>query len=160
MKNIISSSLLLLLFLTACSHLPQAEQPTMTETGRSTPTASMTSTSQPTEPIEPSYIVEEFQGEALEIVNLINLRVQYLWEDNESEYSKLIYEDSPLQSFPLYKITKLKLTSEINIQEHKNVYQAVVSVQEYRMDGDQHNKTYVLLKSKENNGVWKIQDID
>ncbi|KOP65563.1 hypothetical protein AMS62_10120 [Bacillus sp. FJAT-18019] len=110
----------------------------------------------------PTYFKEdEFLGEELEIVKIINSRIHHLWEGNESEYMKLINKNSPLQSYPSYKIEKISLRSDITINEHKNVYQAIVSVTEKRLhDNEEHNPTYVFTKDKKDGSKWTILDID
>lgn len=110
----------------------------------------------------PSYIEEDiFLDEQLEIVKKINSRVQYLWEDNKDEYMKLINENSPLQSYPSYKIEKIELRNDISIIEHNNAFQAIVSVTEKRLDdNEEYNPTYVFTRDKKDGADWTFLDID
>lgn len=149
--------------LTACGDqsTKQAIQspPLATNESQSTPNTEETPNS--AEPEEPLYLAEEdYQGDELEIIKLMNLRMKCLWEENESDYMALIDENSPLGFSPKYKIKEIKLLRDIVVQEQKNIFQAVVSVNEDRYDDQEYNYTYVFRKNKEEGSTWKIADID
>lgn len=154
--------------LTACGDqsTKQAIQsaPLATNESQSTPNTEETPHSTESEELiyeEPLYLAEEeYQGDELEIIKLMNLRMKYLWEENESDYMALIDENSPLGFSPKYKIKEIKLLRNIVVQEQKNIFQAVVSVNEARYDDQEYNYTYVFRKNKEEGSTWKIADID
>lgn len=149
--------------LTACGDqsTKQAIQSTPLATNESQSTPNTEETPNSAEPKEPLYLAEEdYQGDELEIIKLMNLRMKYLWEENESDYMALIDENSPLGFFPKYKIKEIKLLRNIVVQEQKNIFQAVVSVNEARYDDQEYNYTYVFRKNKEEGSTWKIADID
>lgn len=110
----------------------------------------------------PMYLDEgQYAGDQLELIKLINLRMKYLWEVDETSYMKLFHKESPINGIPLFKIKSTTLRSEITIREHKNVYQAVVSVTELRYDNaEEENPTYVFQKDKTKGAEWRIRDID
>lgn len=112
--------------------------------------------------VSPTYLDEsKYQGEELEIIKLINLRIQYLWEGNEESYMKLIYEQSPLINFPAYKLEKASLRSDISFKEQSKIIQAVIGVEEVRLGEDEErNYVYVFSKRKEEGAKWGYQDID
>ncbi|GKU79183.1 hypothetical protein [Paenibacillus sp. L3-i20] len=128
-----------------------------TETASPTPTPM-----ESTIPESPTYIDEaNYEGDELEVIKVINLRVKYIWEENESDYMKLLYKDSMVSNFPSDKIVGISLRDTISITEQKYVYQAVVQVMQKRLDSTAEQiSVYVLLKTKEENASWTIQDID
>jgi hypothetical protein len=155
----------LLLILCACG-----SKPTRTEEISS---ATATSTHPPTEAIisPPEYIDEsKYSDDELEIVKLINLHIRYLYEENLSEYRKLIWPTSPINPdpiddsypFPRYKIKKVNFRDDIIITEQNNVFQGVVpvEVQTYNDENNIMSFVYVVLKGKKPDDKWMILDID
>jgi hypothetical protein len=155
----------LLLILSACGSKPA--------TTEEISSATATSTHPPTEAIisPPEYIDEsKYSGDKLEIVKLINLRVRYLYEENLSEYRKLMWPTSPVNPdpnddsypFPRYKIKKVHFRDDIKITEQNNVFQGVVPLEEQTYDDENNimSFVYVVLKGKKPDDKWMILDID
>jgi hypothetical protein len=155
----------LLLILCSCGSKPI--------TTEEIPSATVTSTLLPTEVIiqPPEYIDEnKYSGEKLEIVKLINQYIRYLYEENLSEYKKLMWPTSPINPdpnddsyhFPRYKIKKVHFRDDIKITEQNNVFQGVVPLEEQTYDEEYNimNNVYVFLRGKKLEDKWMILDID
>lgn len=110
----------------------------------------------------PQYLDEsKYESDELEIVKLINLRVQYLWEGNEEKYLKLFIENGPISQKPNYQINELVIEDEITFQEQKEIYQAVCRIKEIHTDQTESSTGYVFRKDKhDDQAVWMIADID
>jgi len=93
-------------------------------------------------------------------VRLINQRIKYVQEGNESKYLELFYEESPINGLPRYKLQRVKLTSDIEIREQRRFYIAVVQAEDIMETGEMFNSQYVFLKPKETDEGWQIADID
>ncbi|NMO97019.1 hypothetical protein [Paenibacillus lemnae] len=138
--NRIILSVMIICLMTACNNKPSNDSQPVGTSPEHPPAELEQSVEEPSlaEPEAPVYIeLGDYEGDQLEIVQLLNQRIQYLWGNNETDYLKLIQEGSPLNSFPSYKIMKISLLSEISIQEQNNVFQA-----------------------KKDGVGWKIYDID
>jgi len=103
---------------------------------------------------------DKYEGDELDIVRLINQRIKYVQEGNESKYMELFYEESPINGLPRYKLQKVKLTSDIEICEQRRFYIAVVQAEDIMETGEMFNSQYVFLKPKETDEGWQIADID
>lgn len=109
----------------------------------------------------PEYINENiYSGNELDIIRLINQRMKYTFEENESEYMKLFHATSPINGLPKYKLKTVKLLDEINIQEQKYSFVALVKAEDIVISGEAFNYNYVFIKAKNSNDEWKIGDID
>jgi hypothetical protein len=109
----------------------------------------------------PEYINESlYSGNELDIIRLINQRIKYTFEENESEYMGLFHATSPMNGLPKYKLKTVKLLTEIKIQEQKYSFVALVQAEDIVISGDLFNNNYVFIKAKNNNDGWKIGDID
>jgi len=109
----------------------------------------------------PDYINESmYSGNEIEIIRLINQRMKYTFEENESEYMKLFHATSPINGLPKYKLKTVKLIDKINIQEQKYSFVAQVKVEDVVITGEAFNNNYVFIKAKNSNDGWKIGDID
>jgi len=109
----------------------------------------------------PEYINESvYSGNELDIIRLINQRMKYTFEENESEYMKLFHATSPINGLPKYKLRTVKILEEINIQEQKYSFVALVKVEDIVMSGEAFNNNYVFIKAKNSKDGWKIGDID
>lgn len=109
----------------------------------------------------PKYIDEiNFTGNELDIIRLINQRIKYTFEENESEYMKLFYANSPINGLPKYKLKTVKLLNGIKISEQKYSYVALVEAEDTVISGEAFNNNYVFIKAKKTNDGWKIGDID
>lgn len=127
-------------------------------------------TATPAEPVDaaaaPVYLDEgAFLEKERPLIALINKRMQYLYEDNFDEYIKLILEESPVypqsdEGFPRFKVLTASVIGPISIQEQKKVFEAIVTVEETRNNGEIHTNTFVFLKDKSADVEWKIIDID
>ncbi|MFB9277875.1 hypothetical protein [Cohnella cellulosilytica] len=107
------------------------------------------------------YIPEDaYAGDELDIVRLINQRIKYSQDDNESEYLKLFYADSPINGLPNFKLRTVRLTEDIGIQEQKQAVVAVVLAEDVVSTGESFTSQYVFIKSRLTDDVWKIWDID
>jgi hypothetical protein len=118
--------------------------------------------STPSQEIEsPHYLIEsEYSGDELDIIKLINQRIKFIFEENESRYMELFHATSPINGMSKYKLKTVKLLTEINIQEQKNSYFALVKAEDILMSGESYSSSYVFLKAKNTDGGWKIGDID
>jgi len=86
--------------------------------------------------------------------------MKYTFEENESEYMKLFHATSPINGLPKYKLRTVKILEEINIQEQKYSFVALVKVEDIVMSGEAFNNNYVFIKAKNSKDGWKIGDID
>ncbi|MBD2843644.1 hypothetical protein IDH44_00455 [Paenibacillus sp. IB182496] len=113
-------------------------------------------------PSQPVYLTTEgATGDELEVLELINRRVQSLWEGDEDAYWRLMAPDAPFTTFPSYRIRELRMVEPVTIQEQQRLFQAVALVEEWRIDEDAPGHAmYVLHKSKEEGAAWRIADID
>jgi hypothetical protein len=109
----------------------------------------------------PEYINESlYSGNELDIIRLINQRIKYTFEENESKYMGLFHATSPINGLLKYKLKTVKLLAEIKIQEQKYSFVALVQAEDIVISGDLFNNNYVFIKAKNNNDGWKIGDID
>lgn len=110
---------------------------------------------------EAEYIREDkYTGDELDIVRLINQRIKYLQEENESEYMKLFYTDSPINGMSKFKLRAVRLTEDISIQQQKQAVVALARAEDVVSTGETFNSQYVFIKSKRTHDEWKILDID
>lgn len=109
----------------------------------------------------PRYIEEsDYSGDEQAIVRLINQRIKYSFEQNETEYMKLFHEFSPISGLQKYRLHTVKLLEDIHIQEQNYSHVAVVRTEDAFLTGESFNNQYVFIKWKKPGADWKIADID
>ncbi|MCM3173034.1 hypothetical protein [Paenibacillus sp. MER 99-2] len=112
---------------------------------------------------EPVYLDEtNYSGDELEIIQLINARIRYLWEEDEQQYLQLFQEQSGVSSIPSYKIKNVMFTSDLTIKEQRTLYEGLVFLEEVRDDGRESLSMYVFTKIKDegDSARWKFAGID
>ncbi|MGR6542682.1 hypothetical protein [Paenibacillus tundrae] len=112
---------------------------------------------------EPVYLDEtNYSGDELEIIQLINARIRYLWEEDEQQYLQLFQENSSISSMPSYKIKTAKLSGDLTIREQRTLYEGVIFLEEVRDDTRESRSMYVFTKIKDegDSARWKFADID
>ncbi|MFC4600771.1 hypothetical protein [Cohnella hongkongensis] len=109
----------------------------------------------------PEYIEESgYRGDELEIIRLVNQRMQYMYEEDEEKYMALFQPGSPISGLAGHRLKTVKLLDEIRIQEQKNWFVAVVHAEDVVTTGESFSNHYVFVKAKTGDSGWKIADID
>ncbi|MDR6726154.1 putative small secreted protein [Paenibacillus amylolyticus] len=100
-------------------------------------------------------IIDEtrYEGEELELVQLLNLSIKLRNERNETEYMKLITDDSPVGQMNTKKVTEVKIENIGDISDTQGTISAMIEME----GADSSLITYVFQKK---DGEWKIYDID
>ncbi|MFC9707354.1 hypothetical protein ACFTRD_04260 [Paenibacillus sp. NPDC056933] len=113
--------------------------------------------------IPPVYLDEtNYTGDELEIVKLMNVRMRYIWEEDEKGYMSLFDPQSPVSGMPASKVHKVISMSKIKIREQKKLYEALVMVTELRENGEEFGPSMVFWKKKADGDAakWVFADID
>ncbi|MDN8592641.1 hypothetical protein Q0V21_28370 [Paenibacillus sp. 11B] len=113
--------------------------------------------------IPPVYLDEtKYTGDELEIVQLMNVRMHYIWEEDEKGYMSLFDPQSPVSGMPVSKVRKVISMSKIKIREQKKLYEALVMVTELRANGEEFGPSMVFWKKKADGDAakWIFADID
>lgn len=118
--------------------------------------------------IPPVYLDEtNYTGDELEIVQLMNSRMRYMWEEDEKGYMSLFDPQSPVSGMPVssfsgFKVRKIISMSEITIREQKKLYEALVMVTELRENEEEASSSMVFRKKKSDGDAakWIFADID
>ncbi|CAM2977367.1 hypothetical protein MHB84_04760 [Paenibacillus sp. FSL F4-0087] len=113
--------------------------------------------------IPPVYLDEtKYTGDELEIVKLMNVRMRYIWEEDEEGYMSLFDPQSPVSGIPVSKVRKVISMSKIKIREQKKLYEALVMVTELRENGEEFGPSMVFWKKKADGDAakWIFADID
>jgi hypothetical protein len=113
--------------------------------------------------IPPVYLDEtNYTGDELEIVQLMNSRMRYMWEEDEKGYMSLFDPQSPVSGMPVSKVRKVISMSKIKIREQKKLYEALVMVTELRANGEEFGPSMVFWKKKADGDAakWIFADID
>ncbi|MGW7162389.1 hypothetical protein [Paenibacillus taichungensis] len=113
--------------------------------------------------IPPVYLDEtKYTGDELEIVKLMNVRMRYIWEEDEEGYMSLFDPQSPVSGIPVSKVRKVISMSKINIREQKKLYEALVMVTELRENEEEASSSMVFRKKKADGDAakWIFADID
>ncbi|PWW40794.1 MULTISPECIES: hypothetical protein [Paenibacillus] len=113
--------------------------------------------------IPPVYLDEtKYTGDELEIVKLMNVRMRYIWEEDEEGYMSLFDPQSPVSGMPVSKVRKVISMSKIKIREQKKLYEALVMVTELRENGEEFGPSMVFWKKKADGDAakWIFADID
>ncbi|RAI97364.1 hypothetical protein DET54_105328 [Paenibacillus pabuli] len=113
--------------------------------------------------IPPVYLDEtKYTGDELEIVKLMNVRMRYIWEEDEEGYMSLFDPQSPVLGMPVSKVRKVISMSKIKIREQKKLYEALVMVTELRENGEEFGPSMVFWKKKADGDAakWIFADID
>lgn len=113
--------------------------------------------------IPPVYLDEtKYTGDELEIVKLMNVRMRYIWEEDEKGYMSLFDPQSPVSGMPISKVRKVISMSKIKIREQKKLYEALVMVTELRENGEEFGPSMVFWKKKADGDAakWIFADID
>lgn len=114
----------------------------------------------------PAYLDEsKFSGEERPLIHLINLRMKYLFEEDQENYIALYTETAPIdrtlvKDFPRFKITSVDVDGGIVINEQRSLFEAVVQVKESRDFGEASSSVYVFQKGKDKDAEWLIADVD
>ncbi|RAW19378.1 hypothetical protein DC345_00955 [Paenibacillus taichungensis] len=111
----------------------------------------------------PVYLDEtKYTGDELEIVKLMNVRMRYIWEEDEKGYMSLFDPQSPVSGMPISKVRKVISMSKIKIREQKKLYEALVMVTELRENGEEFGPSMVFWKKKADDDAakWIFADID
>ncbi|MGC5770836.1 hypothetical protein [Paenibacillus pabuli] len=111
----------------------------------------------------PVYLDEtKYTGDELEIVQLMNSRMRYIWEEDEKGYMSLFDPQSPVSGMPVSKVRKVISMSKIKIREQKKLYEALVMVTELRENGEEFGPSMVFWKKKADGDAakWIFADID
>ncbi|MGM0881940.1 MAG: hypothetical protein ACQEXQ_13005 [Bacillota bacterium] len=114
----------------------------------------------------PAYLDEsKFSGEERPLIHLINLRMKYLFEEDQESYIALYTETAPIdrtlaEDFPRFKITSVEVDGGIVINEQRSLFEAVVPVKESKDFGDASSSVYVFQKGKDKDTEWLIADVD
>ncbi|WP_315795023.1 hypothetical protein [Paenibacillus sp. BIC5C1] len=111
----------------------------------------------------PVYLDEtKYTGDELEIVKLMNVRMRYIWEEDEKGYMSLFDPQSPVSGMPISKVRKVISMSKIKIREQKKLYEALVMVTELRENGEEFGPSMVFWKKKADGDAakWIFADID
>lgn len=131
-----------------------------------TPTPSPTPTPEELS-VGPAYLDEsKFSGEERPLIHLINLRMKYLFEEDQESYIALYTEGAPIdrtltKDFPRFKITSSAVDGEISIKEQRSLFEAVVRVIETRDSREEAGSSqYVFHKGKDKEDEWLIADVD
>ncbi|MCG7379088.1 hypothetical protein MH215_18910 [Paenibacillus sp. ACRSA] len=112
---------------------------------------------------EPVYLDEaNYSGDELEIIQLINARIRYLWEEDEQQYLQLFQEQSGVSSMPSYKIEAVTFTSDLTIKEQRTLYEGLVFLEEIRFGGKKSPSMYVFtkIKGEGDSARWQFAGID
>ncbi|MEC0126597.1 hypothetical protein [Paenibacillus pabuli] len=118
--------------------------------------------------IPPVYLDEtKYTGDELEIVQLMNSRMRYMWEEDEKGYMSLFDPQSPVSGMPVsglsgFKVRKVISMSDITIREQKKLYEALVMVTELRENEEEASSSMVFWKKKADGDAakWIFADID
>ncbi|QOS77693.1 hypothetical protein JNUCC31_23455 [Paenibacillus sp. JNUCC31] len=111
----------------------------------------------------PVYLDEtNYTGDELEIVKLMNVRMRYIWEEDEKGYMSLFDPQSPVSGMPASKVRKVISMSKIKIREQKKLYEALVMVTELRENEEEASSSMVFWKKKADGDAakWIFADID
>lgn len=107
--------------------------------------------------VQNPYIVEnDYVGEQLELVKLLNLSTKYRNEANSDEFMKLISSepDTPIKQMNTKKVVDMKIS---NIGEITGSQGSIVTMTTTEDDSEGNLVIYVFHKI---NGEWRIYDID
>ena len=154
---------LLFLFLIACQDKTTNEafqKPTIPVTESVTDEAEAPKEDKGSPPV---YLDEtKYTGDELEIVKLMNVRMRYIWEEDEKGYMILFDQQSPVSGMPISKVRKVISMSNIKIREQKKLYEALVMVTELRENGEEFGPSMVFWKKKADGDAakWIFADID
>ncbi|MDN4604098.1 hypothetical protein P5G61_22850 [Paenibacillus sp. F6_3S_P_1C] len=111
----------------------------------------------------PVYLDEtNYTGDELEIVKLMNARMRYIWEEDETGYMSLFDPQSPVSGMSTSKVRKVISMSEIRIREQKKLYEAALIVTELRENDEEVSPSMVFWKKKADGDAakWIFADID
>lgn len=141
---------LFILLLAACSNEEYAGDPSQT-TDKNMEHYEISENDQ-----RPFVSEEDYSGEQLKLVELLNLSTKYRNESNSDKYMKLISTepDTPIKQMNTKKIVDMKIYSIGDITEAQGSIVVMTILENETEAGFQH---YVFRKI---NGEWKIYDID
>ncbi|RCW41951.1 hypothetical protein [Paenibacillus prosopidis] len=114
----------------------------------------------------PAYLDEsKFSVEERPLIHLINLRIKYLFEEDQESFIALYTESAPIdrtlaEDFPRFKITSVEVDGGIVINEQRSLFEAVVQVKESKDFGEPSSSVYVFQKGKDEDAEWLIADVD